>query len=92
MGHVPFEHVLCLLVTEGLGSSREGSVRIKNSMSLSAPMGVGPGGGLPVPSKRLGVLLLVVVRTVVRGRGTRVVRVLVDCRLVVMTERERERE
>ena len=61
-------------------------------MSLCAAVGVGPGGGLPIPSTRLRLLLLVIVGAVVGGRGTRVVRVLVDCRLVVMTGKKKQRE
>ena len=55
-------------------------------------MRVGPRGSPPVPARQLWLLLLVIVGAVVGGRGTRVVGVLVDCRLVVMTEREKERE
>ena len=61
-------------------------------MGLCAAMRVGPGRGLPVPSKRLRLLLLVIMGAVIRRRGARVVRVLVDCRLIVMTKREKKRK
>ena len=90
--HVPLEGVLRLLVSERLGASGEGRVGVENSVRLRAPMRVGPRGSPPVTARQLWLLLLVIVGAVVGGRGTRVVGVLVDCRLVMMTERERERE
>ena len=95
MGDVFLKPVLCLLVSERLGTSGEGGIGVEDSVSLRAPVRVGPRRSLPVPARRLRLLLLVIVWAVVRRRGARVVGVLVDCRLVMVTkdgERERERE
>ena len=92
MGDISLKPVLCLLVSEGLGTSGEGGIGVENSVSLCAPVRVGPRRSLPVPTRRLRLLLLVIVWAVVGRRGTRVVGVLIDCRLVVMTKNERERE